>query len=527
LDQFIDRKMRLGAIPGLTIGVTSKEGLLGTRTYGFSDAGTRRLVEPETLFQIGSISKSFSSIIAMQLVDEGRLDLHRPVVEYIPWLDVRSSHGPITMHHLMSHTAGLPTGMEATTEAVSEVWSLRGLDSGPPGAYFHYSNMGYKIVGLVIESIIGTTVGQAISDRVFEPLGMRSSVPIITQDLRERLSTAHVPAYDDRPMRRGAPMVPAPWVDSESADGSICSTAEDMAKYIRLLMNRGIGPSGRVLSDAAFKMLTTPVIKMGGAQLDAWYAYGLDAETNDGHSLLSHTGGMVGYISAMCMDMDVGIGAIVLSNGATSVDDISRYAVKLFRSSLSGSQELPKEMPYEPTVEKPEAYAGQFVDGERSILVTSAANQLIATYDGVAAPLEPRDKDSFFLDLPGFELHLLRFRREHDEVVELTHGPDVYLREGRAVAPGLPVNPTWSSYCGHYRTHNPWMTNFRIFVRKGALWLTYPSDEEHELFERGDGLFSVGSPKESPEWIRFYAFVGGRAQRAAFSGEEYGRTFTP
>jgi CubicO group peptidase (beta-lactamase class C family) len=527
LDQFVERKLRLGSIPGLTVGVTSKDGLLGVRVYGFSDLGSKLPVVPDTLFQIGSISKSFSSIVAMQLQDEGKLDVQRPVGEYLPWLRMRSAHGPVTMHHLMSHTAGLPTGTEATTEAVSEVWSMRNQESGPPGAYFHYSNMGYKIVGMVIETLTGIPVGQAISERVFAPLGMRNSIPIVTQDLRERLASGYLPAYDDRPMRRGAAMAPAPWVDCDSADGSISSNAEDMTKYIRLIMNKGFGPSGRIVSEAGFKALTTPVMRTGPSENDAWYAYGLDVETRDGHSIMSHTGGMVGYISAMCMDMDVGVGAIVLSNGATSVDDIARYAVKLFRSSSAGASELPKETPYATTVEKPEEYEGQYLSDERSILVKRAGNELLATHEGVSATLDPKDKDSFFLELPGFELHLVRFRREGDEVVELTHGPSVYRRGGRTVPAEAPLSPAWASYCGHYRTHNPWLTNFRVFARKGSLWLSYPSDEEHQLFVRTEGVFSVGDPRESPEWIRFYATVGGKTQRATLSGEEYARTFTP
>ncbi len=523
----MDRKMRLGSIPGLTICVTSKQGTLLSKTYGVKDACSKQLVLPGTLFQIGSISKAFSSIVAMQLADEGKLDLHRPVVEYLPWLEVRTSQGPMTMHQLMSHTAGLPTGTEATTEAVSEAWSLRDLESGPPGKYFHYSNMGYKIVGLVIESLTGTTVGRAISERVFRPLGMADSVPIITQDLRERLATAHVPAYDDRPMRRGAEMVAAPWVDSESADGSICSTAEDMAKYVRLLMNRGVGPSERVLTESGFRALTTPVMKMRESEQDGWYAYGLDVETLDGHHCLSHTGGMVGHISAMHMDLDSGVGAIVLSNGATSVDDVSRYAVKLFRSALLGAEALPSDTPYGTAVVDARAYEGRYVNGARALMVTGSADGLIASHEGISAALEHRDKDTFFLDLPGFELHLLRFRRERDDVVEVTHGPSAFVREGRAVSPVHVLNPSWQSYCGHYRSHNPWLTNFRVFARKGSLWLSYPSDDEHELFERADGSFSVGGSEKSPEWIRFYASVGGKTHRATLSGEDYARTFTP
>jgi len=148
--------MRLEGLQGLTVAVTDRDQLLWRREYGYADADSRKLVDRSSLFQIGSISKSFASIALLQLVEEGKVDLHRPVKQYLPWFEVKSKHKPITLDHLLSHTAGIVTGSECTPEGRTEIWSLRDTEAtARPGEMFHYSNVGYKTVGVVISELEG------------------------------------------------------------------------------------------------------------------------------------------------------------------------------------------------------------------------------------------------------------------------------------------------------------------------------------------------------------------------------------
>ena len=107
LDEFIARHMNETGAPGMTLALADRKGLLRTSQYGFADVKAGLKVQPETLFEIGSISKSFVAIAILQLADEGKLDLSKPVKDYLPWLKVESSYAPFTTHHLLSHTAGL------------------------------------------------------------------------------------------------------------------------------------------------------------------------------------------------------------------------------------------------------------------------------------------------------------------------------------------------------------------------------------------------------------------------------------
>ena len=117
-------------LPGIAIGLTDHERLLGVETYGLSDLASGAPVRAETLFQIGSISKSFTSLAVMREVEAGRIRLDAPVTEYVPWFEIGSRFEPITLHHLLCHTAGLIQGGESTTEGRSEVWKLRDLEVG-------------------------------------------------------------------------------------------------------------------------------------------------------------------------------------------------------------------------------------------------------------------------------------------------------------------------------------------------------------------------------------------------------------
>ena len=94
--------------PGMTQALTDTKATIRTAGYGFANVDLKAPVTPEHLFQIGSITKSFTALIMLQLRDEGKVDLHRPVLEYLPWLPVNMPYGPITAHHLLTHSSGLP-----------------------------------------------------------------------------------------------------------------------------------------------------------------------------------------------------------------------------------------------------------------------------------------------------------------------------------------------------------------------------------------------------------------------------------
>jgi CubicO group peptidase (beta-lactamase class C family) len=276
LDGFAARVLGTGVAPGIAVAVTDRERTLTARAYG--DAW------PEALWPIASIGKSFTAVVALQLVEEGVLDLHAPVTDYVPWFSVRSRFAAITLHHLLSHTAGVVAALDQAPNSNHDVVALAQTEAGfAPGEHRHYSNIGYRAVGVVLESVTGEPYGELVQRRVLDRLGMRDSVPVMVHDTRRLLPGGHVPFYDDRPWRREHGLAPAPWVESQEADGCQCCTLEDLATYLR-----GLGTGA----------VTT-------------HGYGLEVD-DDG---FGHGGDMLGYVSYMRADTTAGLGVVAFANG--------------------------------------------------------------------------------------------------------------------------------------------------------------------------------------------------------------------
>ncbi len=529
LEEFVNTKRVLDGIPGLTMAVTDRTRTVHSGEYGVSDIASGAPVRKEMLFQIGSIGKSFTAIALLQLLEQGKVDLREPVTEYLPWFEVRSRHASITLHHLMTHTAGIPIGSEATMAAESEVWGLRQIEtSAPPGEFFHYSNTGYKVLGLILETVTGKPYAEVVSSSILEPLGMTRTAPAITNKVWQRSAVGHMWLDDDRPPARSGPLSPATWFESSSGDGSISSTADDMAKYVRMLMNRGAGPGGRLISESSFELMASRHVFCGEGGEKEHYGYGLSVREDDGRSVLCHTGGMVGYTSSMLMDMDLGMGIIVLTNSLDEPEQISRFFLRLIGASSRGDDlpeaVVPKHRCDPGTLSE---YVGDYIGKSRILRVREKNGSLHSIVDGVDVAMECVKDDYFQLYHPDFSLFLVRFLRSDQKLIGLGHGRDLYLLES-AESESQTVPPAaWNSYVGHYRSYNPWLTNFRIVCRGQTLLLIDPSGIEHVLVPTREDSFRVDEEPRSPETLSFDMIIMGKAQRADLSGGSCYRTFTP
>ena len=532
IDRYVERRISEVNMPGMALAVTDREKLLRVATFGYADLAAGTPVQPGSIFEIGSIGKSFTNVALMQLCDEGLLDVQAPVSRYLPWFEVQSDYGPITAHHLMTHTSGLVNGTDIGPHGLYESWALRDSHTGaPPGEYFRYSNIGYKTLGFLLEEVDGRPYQEAVQARVLDPLGMRDSHPVIGFETRKRAAVGYRSFYDDRPEHRDHGLAPALWTEYGVGDGSPASTAEDMALYLRMLMNRGSGPSGRVISEESFRLMTQRAIatqQWGGA----YYGYGLTLADVDGHEYLGHGGSTPGFVAGVIADLDDGIGVVVLVNGyveSYGSIEMAMHLLKLLRAGL-GQQEMDPLPPVaDPALVSDAAdYAGQFsAGGDDDLVLTAQGGRLALRWRGQDVVLQRRGEDSFYVPHPDLEHFLLEFGRDGDRVVEVFHGPDWYAREGYSGPRSFDYPEEWGSFLGHYRTYNFGLTNFRIVLRKGTLLLVNPSGRHEPLAPLGDGLFRIGEDPRSPETLRFDAIASGKALRATYSDCPYYRTYTP
>lgn len=528
VDRYIRKTLETSGIPGLSIGITDSRHTLWVRSYGCSELESKTKVNPGTLFEIGSISKFFSALVLMQLRDDGLVDVNRPITKYLPWFRVKTKYGPITLHHLLTHTSGLITGQEESLDGIPEVWMLRTTETGAaPGEYFHYSNHGYKTMGLATECITGQQVGQLVKTKVLDPLGMAATDPIITNETRLRLAVGYEPFFNDRPYLPGERLAPATWFESGTADGTICSTPEDMCRYLRMLLNRGRGPRGRLVSEEGFDLMTYPHVRPEDSTRGESYGYGMCVGQIDGHSCLWHTGGMVGFHASIVADLDAGLGIVTMVNGPGAPEDVSLFALAACRAEAERRPPPAVNVTRFKEVDNPGQYSGEYTSGSERLSIQSSRRGLWMVRKGRRARLVPMGPDKFFADTNRSDLFLFRFGRQGDQVVELFHGPDWYANPKYRGRRTFPHKKSWESFIGHYRSNSPWVSNFRIVMRKGQLAVILPFGDEEPMTAMADGSFRVGADPRSPERISFEMLVDGKAQLALFSGGRYYRSFTP
>ena len=526
LDEYVGRHMAEMGLPGLTLAIANRQGLLRTSQYGFADVKAGIKVAPETLFEIGSISKSFVAMAVLQLVEEGKLDLHKPVTDYLPWLKIESSYAPFTTHHLLSHTAGL-SGIPLLLRVAFTPLRV----GTEPGTHWVYSNIGYDLLGLLIETLDKRPFADAIRERVFKPLAMNSSSAVISNAIRERIAVGYGPLKPDRPFPLRGKLAEAPWVEVAEAAGSITATPADMGNYLQMLLNRGMGVKGRVLSEKSFDLLTKPVIKSSFRGEDASYAYGLWVSDINQHTLLRHTGGMVAFSSAMFADVTDGLAAFASVNAARLPGGyrpvpVVRYALALL-SAASQNKDLPpapQPIPSPTVVRNAADYAGTFVspdDGAKLVLIKEG-DKLLLEHAGARIVLEQVGRDVFIVQHPDFELFPLVFERDKEQVVEAFNGANWWINERYTGAKKFDYPKEWNAFTGHFHSDSPWYGSTRVVIRKGQLLV----GGDTPLAQVAPNVFRPADDPSDADRVIFDMFGNGKATRLTFSGVEFFRAFT-
>jgi len=271
---------------------------------------------------------------------------------------------------------------------------------------------------------------------------------------------------------------------------------------------------------------------------------------------------MVGFSAHVDLDLDTGVGVVVLTNGPWSPAPVAEFALRSVCAAITGgSPPEPPELDYA-KVAGAERYAGTYrapggaATTSGALTIRADGDSLVLSEGAHSVPLVHTDDPEAFVAAEGsLGAFALRFERQGDEVVGVVHGPGRYVREkdgppddepgpepeesreddagdlelDEPEDAGLPEE--YEAFIGHYRAHNPWFTNFRVVARDGDLVLIAPGgveapEAEPVLVPLPDGSFRVGETA-TPERIRFDTFVDGVAIRATLSGGHYYRTFTP
>ena len=319
IDTYIEREMRISRIPGLALGIVRDGEIIYLKGYGRAERGDP--VTAQTPFIIGSLSKSFTAVAAMQLVEEGKLDLDAPVTQYLPWFTMADDYdaGRITVRHLLVQTSGIDTMAGVTVLAQDGALSLeqevRALGTEPlvhpPGEAYIYSNSNYLILGLIIETIIEEGYSAHVQDNILQPLEMENSFLTRVDAEKEGMATGHV-----RWLGFSLPSE-VQHLHNALAAGFIISSAEDMGRYLLMHIQDGNYEGKELLSQAGAEALRKPgEVKDGTSE----YAMGLVARNINSSSLILHDGGAQGFNSGMAFSPEEGWGVVVLTNAGGLIE---------------------------------------------------------------------------------------------------------------------------------------------------------------------------------------------------------------
>jgi len=491
-----EARIAAGDTPGVAVAVTARDGAETVLVAGHATiAGTP--LRPDHAFQIGSISKSFAVICALQIEAEGALSLDDALVDHLPWFRTGGGHGPITLRHLMMHRSGLPMGTDAGPSSLALVAEIAEAETEwEPGERFWYSNVGYDAVGYALEARAGLPFPELVRRRVLEPLGMHSSIAHIAAEDRRLLADGHDGLHGDIPWHPGFGLATAPFAPSEGAAGSIVSTAGDMARYVRHLLARG--PAG-------FDGMLDAVPDDEGVP----YGLGLRVMERDGHTVAGHSGGMVGYVAQMLCDLDAGVGAIALANGPSGARTVAEYALDLARAQKE--EAAPPDPPADAALDVGER-AGRYGP------ITVTAGEVNAF--GRDGSLHEHAPDVYTTTHPDLCRTFLRFgRTAAGRVDHLMAGDAWYPGDGYAGSDTFAHPPDWTAYPGLYRSHNPWLSAVRVTLCRGRLAAEQASFGHMPLEPHPGGGFAGTAPwGRLPERLRFSTVIGGCAQRLEWAG---------
>ena len=305
IDTFLQEQVRTNRIPGLAVAIVKGDQVIFAKGYGQVAPG--QPVTPQTQFYIGSVTKSFTALAALQLVEQGKLNLDAPVQQYLPWFQVADPQAAsqITVRHLLNHTSGLnekgdPNAAAYTDSLESQARLLKNVrPAAPAGSRYEYYNQNYRLVGLLIETVSGQSYGDYLRDHVFIPLGMSHSVanPADAPDLAQGYSR-----FFGFALPRSQRYIPG-----ALPSGYLITTAEDMGQYLRAQINNQQADGTPMLQPGTLSTMRTPPI---GINSD----YGMGWMVLENGNTLVHGGALENFQSFVAFGLKEKVGFVMLVN---------------------------------------------------------------------------------------------------------------------------------------------------------------------------------------------------------------------
>ncbi|WP_052759505.1 serine hydrolase [Paenibacillus sp. DMB20] len=335
LEKLLDRfmKERIGAdkmAPGAAVTVVQNGRIMLSKGYGYADLKRKKPVDPDrTLFRIGSVTKTFTAAAIMQLAEQGKLDLHGDIQEYLGGIRLDNPFPrPVTIHDLLTHTSGFQVTVETKedmSEDLSTFVSLKEyiVKNKPPvvrepGTSYMYDNYAFNLLGLIIENVTGMPYRQYMEENVLKPLQMDNSQMMMTKQALPNLATG----YDDS----NSPIPPYMLAPTAAPDGGMLTTAENAAHFMIAQLNGGTYEDSRLWNGESLRLMQKFHSSIVPEYPDTTYGYEnmLEPGKNNGQWIIGKGGDVPGYSSFMLMLPEHNIGIFMTFNKPVSSVYVAR-----------------------------------------------------------------------------------------------------------------------------------------------------------------------------------------------------------
>ncbi|HTZ28349.1 MAG TPA: serine hydrolase domain-containing protein [Streptosporangiaceae bacterium] len=320
-------------VPGAALGVWA-DGQEVAVAHGVLNAETGVRATTDSLFQIGSITKVWTTTMIMQLIDEGRLSLDTTVDEVLPGVRVGPGDGggEIAIRHLLTHTSGIDGDIFTDTgrgdECVERYVGELGVAARifPPGAAYSYCNSGFVLLGRIIEVLDGRIWDASLRERLTGPLGLTRTVTLPEEAIRHRAATGH----RERP-RQDQPVSVWGLPRSVGPAGLITSNVDGVMAFARLHLDGGVTPDGtRLLSQASVEAMQQQRAEIPGSGDPAAVGLGWRLHRWGGRRIFGHDGGTIGQTAYLRIDPEARLIACLLTNSSQSQSLFQRLFSEVF-----------------------------------------------------------------------------------------------------------------------------------------------------------------------------------------------------
>jgi len=495
---FVQKEMKKNAVTGLSVALLDDQQVIWSEGFGFADKEAGIRAETDTIYRVGSVSKLFTTLAALQLSEQGKLELDKPLSTYIPDFSIRSRFAgakAITPRSIMTHHSGIPS------DRLQGMWTKKPLPIAdlphlisddyaafPPYTIYSYSNLGMSLLGLAVQNASGREFSSHVQQTILNPLGMNSSYFSSSIDTTPPASKAYLNGDEEKePMLRDIPA------------GGLNASVRDMSRFIRMVLAGGTLDGQRLIREETLHEMLRPQNRT--IPLDGnfpiglgWMLSGLGSINIANAGTVAHHGGSTIYHRAQLIVLpDVKLGVVVLSNSGSAgkaVNDIATEALKLAVEIKTGrKQPEPVQVVTGDFLsdQNLNAYSGSYNTIGGVAALTPRSGYLQAKLAGSSFRLVPRqDKQlQFQYRLLGLipidlgELSRIGIRREivaGHELLRATDGVHEMLIAEK-VTPA-PLSPAWRNRLGRYRVANSgddvtMVDNFELREEGGLLLVDY------------------------------------------------------